>query len=478
MRLIRTLVPSSEVSAVRSVLDEHDIDYVIFEEDSEGSEAMVVEFPLPTQGVETVLDDLRETTSVEDTYTVVASVESVFSEHDDELEERFITGSEEDDSIATEEIRSTALDLTPSPVTYYAMTLLSVLVATAGLLLDSPAIVVGSMVIAPLVGSSLTASVGTVLLDREMMVEGFRTQLFGLLLAVAGATVFSVGLKSAAFLPPALDVTTTQQISQRISPGLLSLTVGLCAGAAGAFGLATGVSVTLVGVMVAAALIPAAAAVGVGIAWGVPAVALGAFVLLVLNVVSIHVSGVTVLWYLGYRPAGWPGDGRAESDDPGTRDLLADGAPSMSRERLLPVAVVAVVLLAVVALCGAVVAAHVGFEQSVNQAVGETLEEPGYEELELVVVQTQFDGQPLVSVVDEQQVTVVVTRDADRRYPDLHERLDARVEAQTGRDVSVVVQFVERQSASDRLASAPDGAKTYGLGSAMVGRAQHVSLRG
>ncbi|SDN05636.1 protein of unknown function [Haloarchaeobius iranensis] len=221
VRLIRTLVPSSDVSAVRSVLDEHDIDYLLFEEDSGRDDAVVVEFPLPTQAVETVLDDLGEATAVDETYTVVASAEGVFSEHDDQLEERFITGDEEDDSIATEEIRSTALDLTPSPVTYYAMTLLSVLVATAGLLLDSPAIVVGSMVIAPLVGSALTASVGTVLLDREMVLDGFRTQLYGLLLAVVGATVFSLGLKSAAFLPPALDVTTTQQISQRISRSAL-----------------------------------------------------------------------------------------------------------------------------------------------------------------------------------------------------------------------------------------------------------------
>ncbi|WP_256296390.1 TIGR00341 family protein [Haloarchaeobius salinus] len=461
------------------MLDEHGVDYLLFEEDSGRDDAVVVEFPLPTQAVETVLDDLRETTAVDETYTVVASAETVFSEHDDELEERFITGDEEDDSIATEEIRSTALDLTPSPATYSAMTVLSVLVATAGLLLDSPAIVVGSMVIAPLVGSALTASVGTVLLDREMMIEGFRTQLLGLLLAVVGATLFSLGLKSAAFLPPALDVTTTQQISQRISPGLLSVTVGLCAGAAGAFGLATGVSVTLVGVMVAAALIPAAAAVGVGIAWGVPAVALGAFVLLVLNVVSIHVSGVAVLWYLGYRP----GDGRTRASDSGTRDVLADGAPSMSRDRVLPVVVVAVALLAVVAVCGVVVAAHAGFEQSVNQAVGETLEEPRYEELGLVVVRAQFDGRPVVSVVDEQQVTVVVTRDADGQYPALHRTLEARIEERTGREVAVVVQFVERQTASDRRAGhpLPGGAspthdKSYRSGGSTVAYVGHPVL--
>lgn len=44
------------------------------------------------------------------------------------------------------------------------------------------------------------------------------------------------------------------------------MTVGLCSGTAGALGLATALPVSLVGVMIAAALLPATAAVGVGIA--------------------------------------------------------------------------------------------------------------------------------------------------------------------------------------------------------------------
>lgn len=51
--------------------------------------------------------------------------------------------------MSDEEIRAKAIKLNPGQRTYYAMTLLSVLVATVGRLLDAPAIVVGSMVIAP-----------------------------------------------------------------------------------------------------------------------------------------------------------------------------------------------------------------------------------------------------------------------------------------------------------------------------------------
>jgi uncharacterized hydrophobic protein (TIGR00271 family) len=286
------------------------------------------------------------------------------------------------------------------------------------------------MVIAPLVGSALTASVGAVLDDRTMLLEGVRTQLYGLVLAIVAATAFSFVLRSAAFLPPALDVTTTQQIARRISPGLLSVVVGVCAGAAGAFGLATGVSVSLVGVMIAAALIPAAAAVGIGLAWGIPAVALGALLLLLLNAIAINLSGASVLWYLGYRPGGWPPDG-----------FLAALRSRRAASTLLIVATVAVVVVA-----GTVVTAHIAFEQEVNAASADVLTSDGYREVELVAVSSEFSVPGGVAPDDAQQVTVVVNRPDDRPYPGLSRAIGERIAAETAREVTVVVEFVDQQS--------------------------------
>jgi uncharacterized hydrophobic protein (TIGR00271 family) len=148
-------------------------------------------------------------------------------------------------------------------MTYYVMTVLSAIVTTSGLLLDSAAIVIGAMVIAPQLGAAITASIGTVLNDRTVVVSGFRSFVGGLLVAVIGAIVFSWFIRTMHFLPPALDVETVAQIDSRTSPGILSVVIGICAGAAGAFGLATAVPLSIVGVMVAAAVIPPAAAVGI-----------------------------------------------------------------------------------------------------------------------------------------------------------------------------------------------------------------------
>ena len=137
--------------------------------------------------------------------------------------------------------------------------------------------------------------------DRSMVVGGITSQPIGLTVAILFAAGFGLLIKTAQFVPPALNVSTVAQVSSRTSPSFLSVVVGLCAGAAGAFGISTDLPVSLVGVAVAAALIPAAAAVGIGLAWGYPAVAGGAFVLLV----AINLAGSLTLWYLGDRPDGW-----------------------------------------------------------------------------------------------------------------------------------------------------------------------------
>ncbi len=54
--------------------------------------------------------------------------------------------------------------------------------------------------------------------------------------------------------------------------------------------------------MIAAALIPPAAAAGIAIAWGQPSAAIGSTVLVLVNVLSVNLAGLLTLWYTGYRP--------------------------------------------------------------------------------------------------------------------------------------------------------------------------------
>jgi uncharacterized hydrophobic protein (TIGR00271 family) len=436
MRLVYVLVADDERDAALDALDGEGIDYVLTREAER--EATLVRFPLPAQAVEAVLADLREA-GVPDEFVVVTSAETAETPGFEDLRERYVERAEEGEAVLDAEIESKVRGLSPGRGPYYAMTLLSVVVATAGLLLDAPAVVVGSMVMAPQVGSALTASVGLVFDDRAMVVRGFRAQIAGLAAAVVAAAALGVLLKRAGLVPTALDVATVTQVSARTSPGALSTLVGLCAGAAGAFGISTDVPVSLVGVAVAAALIPAAAAVGIGVAWGAPLVALGALVLLVVNLLTVTLAGAAVLWGLGYRPPEW---------EPG-----ALGA-NVRAGRLTATLAALVVLSAATLAAGAPVAGHTAFENEVNRAAASVLAEPDYRALELVSLRTAFAG-PL-GAGGPRSVTAVVRHPAGESYPALPGLLRERIRERTGRPVAVSVELVaNRQVGPERLTADP-----------------------
>ena len=270
MRLVQLTVPTGKRQAILETLDERRIDYVVTDEESSREYTAVVYFPLPDAAVEPVLDDIQATGIDEDAYTVVIDAETVVSRRFQALREEYEDGDVDSERISRQELQAEADDLTPSLPVYVVMTVISAIVATAGLLLDSPAVVVGSMVIAPLIGPALGASVGTVVDDEDLFTESVAYQIVGVVLAIAAAAIFALIARTTNIIPPGLALSSVGEISERLAPDLLSLIIALGAGVAGVVSIATGTSVALVGVMIAAALIPPAGVAGVAIAWGQP----------------------------------------------------------------------------------------------------------------------------------------------------------------------------------------------------------------
>ncbi len=435
MRLVQVPIPPGKRDAVLAALDDEGIDYLLTDETSGRKYTAVVTFPVPTAAVEPVLERLREIGIERDAYTVVLDAETVVSKQMDVLEERYENG-EDSDKIAREELRSKAEDLSPSFPTYVTLTTVSVVIATAGVLLDSPAIVVGSMVIAPLIGPAMATSVGTVLDDRDLFRRGLRLQVVGFGLAVVTASAFAWLVRTGLVVPPGLDVLTIPEVNRRIQPDFLSLVIAIGAGIAGAMSLRADVSASLVGVMIAVALVPPVAVMGVGIAWGLPAVVVGSGVLVLLNVLSINLAALATLWYSGYRPAQW-----------------------LHRERtrvatLRQIVVLAVVIVVLSAFLGGITLA--GYRQAVtetaiNDEVGTVLDAPEYEDVETLEVDVRFESleqwlfdDPFSPGVES--VVVTVGSPEGRGYPDLADRIADRV------DAPIEVRFV----AVDRAGREPD----------------------
>lgn len=433
MRLVEIAVPAGQRTSVLDTLDSLDIDYVVTEAEGKESYEAVISIALPVAAVETVLDDLRASGLTEDARTVVVGAETVISREYDELAEHVETEESTEDQIARQELETRARDLTPTLPIYLIMTVVSVLVATAGLLLNSPAVVVGSMVIAPLIGPALSASVGTVINDDALFRSGFSYQVVGVVGAILAAAIFAGILRITLLVPPGEEVLVIPEVAERLRPDLLSLFIALGAGVAGILSLTTGISAALVGVMIAAALIPPAAAAGVAIAWGEPILAIGATVLVLVNLISINLMGLITLWVSGYRPE------RFFETDHARRQLLQQ----------LGLYGVAVAGLSSFLVASSVTAVqHSRFESEVERAIETAIaatDEPG---LQLLAYSVEYDERPVFARAVG--VTVELGTPAGETVADIPGRISEEIEGRTDQSVPVRVRFLAVSDSASR----------------------------
>ena len=425
MRLVQITVPVGMRDAIVSVLEDEGIDYVMTDEVGGHRYAAVVEFPLPSNAVEPVLDGLREAGLPEDAYTIIVDAETVISRRFDRLSERYAEDDEGTDRIARAEVRARARDLVPDRWTYALMVVVSAIIATAGVLLDSAAVVVGSMVIAPLIGPAMATSVGTVLQDTDLFARGTRLQVLGFAVAVVAAAGFAIVVKSVHLVTiTPVELVELGQVRERLAPDFLSLAIALGAGVAGAYSLSVGVSSALVGVMIAVALVPPVAVIGIGIAWGLPSVVFGATVLVLVNFASINLAALAVLWYQGYRP----------------EQLFREDEARTDTIRRIGVLVVAILVLSsVLGVVSYSTYRTALVEDAVREDVDAVLSAPPYEALELISVDVRTDGTPIL--MRAERVVVTVGRPPGEPYPRLLPDLDARINAD--REMVIEVRFVD-----------------------------------
>jgi len=442
VRVLYVLVPNDVRADALEALEEQDVSYALVDADVSAAPdggGTLVQAPIPTDAVRSTLTALEEAGVDVDRYVVLASGQTAATPTWSELQERH---ANDYDPLPRRELRSKSMDLSQDPKSFYAMMVLSALIATVGLLADSPAIVVGSMVIAPVVGPVLTAGVGAVLADRRMVTSSLRMQAIGLALSVLAALALALVLKALALAPPILDVSSIELIGVRLAPNTVALIVAVAAGSAAAIGLTTKGPMSLIGVMIAAALIPAAAASGIGFAWNDPLVGIGTLALMAFTVVTINVTVAGTLRLLGYRPS--PDETLLGT---ASKRLVEDA----DRRELAALAATVLLFAAVGVGTVAMTADQIAFERSANKATVAALEEPGRENLTAVSVRSQYSAAAPVDTPET--VTVVVSDDQSGSYPELDEDVAARIAERTGENVTVRVRFVDYQTTTVTPAS-------------------------
>ncbi|WP_436346083.1 TIGR00341 family protein [Natronorubrum sp. FCH18a] len=425
MRLVQLTVPTGKRETIIQTLEERGIDYVLTDENSSRDYTAVAYFPLPDPAVEPVLDELQDAGVDDDAYTVVIDAETVVSRRFEALREEYENGDVESDRISRQELQAEADSLTPTFAVYAIMTIISAVVATAGLFLDSPAVVVGSMVIAPLIGPALGLSVGSVIDDEELFRNSLRYQLVGIVLAIGAAAVFAWTVRVTNIVPPGLDIGSVDEISERLAPDLLSLAIALGAGVAGIISIATGTSVALVGVMIAAALIPPAAAAGIAIAWGQPSAAIGSTALVLVNVLSVNLAGLLTLWWAGYRP----------------ENLFSIGETQQRvRRRVIGLAVIVLVFAVFLGAITYSSYAVASFEENARSEVETVFSEGEFVEYQLLEFEVIMDDN--YPFVEPERVIVTIGGPQGEIPPELADTLHERISQHADEPVGVEIRSV------------------------------------
>jgi uncharacterized hydrophobic protein (TIGR00271 family) len=179
---------------------------------------------------------------------------------------------------------------------FWLLLVLSTVIATAGVIGDSTATVIGAMIIAPLAvpiqGAAVAIAYGEL---RPLLLS---------LAVVAGAMALVVGLAAAiaVVLPELHPPSHNSQITGRASPTLVDLVAAAATGLAGAFAVGRrDIGDILPGVAIAISLVPPLAVVGVAGTAGEWDSAWGALLLFLTNVLAIVVAGTAVFGSLRVR---------------------------------------------------------------------------------------------------------------------------------------------------------------------------------
>lgn len=177
-------------------------------------------------------------------------------------------------------------------MSFVLLMMLSSMLATFGLFLNSSPVVIGAMVLAPLMAPIVSLSMGLLRNDQVFLQNSLWTLGVGVFIGL------TVPMLLALLIP---YKTPTAEMTARLHPTLLDLGVAMVSGVAGAYAHAReSVQKSLPGVAIAVALVPPLCVVGIGLGWMNWPVISGAALLFLTNLVGIALAGALTFWVLGY----------------------------------------------------------------------------------------------------------------------------------------------------------------------------------
>lgn len=177
---------------------------------------------------------------------------------------------------------------------YILLIIISAIIAGVGLIRDNSTIIIGSMVIAPFLGSNVSLAFSTTIGERKTLLQSLAKLFTGIGISFSIALLWGMIYK----IDP-----TGYEIASRTDINIMDVILAFITGIAAILSVNKGVVDALVGVMVAVAFMPPIIAAGLLIGNGMMDKGFSALLLFFINIVAINLAGVLTFLVEGLRPS-------------------------------------------------------------------------------------------------------------------------------------------------------------------------------
>jgi uncharacterized hydrophobic protein (TIGR00341 family) len=303
LRLVELILPEDHTKYVQDLLKDCQAEGIWYETLME--DKIITRILLPAEKTEELIDLFEKHFSIVKEFRVIllpveASIPRQEAEEEKSSDYAEIPAEEKPASnigrISREELYHDVVDSAKITKFFFIMVILSSIVAAIGLLRSNVAIIIGAMVIAPLNGPNVALSLATTLGDINLARDSLKTTTLGTGIAFLLAAIIGFLFVVQPDIP---------EIASRTVIGVGDIILALAAGSAGALAFTTGVPASLIGVMVAVALLPPLVTCGMLVGSGHWQAAVNALLLVLTNIICINLAGVVTFLLQGIKPITW-----------------------------------------------------------------------------------------------------------------------------------------------------------------------------
>jgi uncharacterized hydrophobic protein (TIGR00271 family) len=293
---LRIVVPSHDAEHALDLLNATPSvsNLIYLERAAHKPEGDVILCDVAREDASVIVSDLKEFGIDREGSIAMEDIDSLISEAGDRAEEA--AAGAPSDAVVWEEVEARTSENTELSASFLIFMVLACLIASVGVILDSPILIIGAMVVGPEFGPLAGLCVALVERRPKLVKRSLLPLVIGFPLGISAAFLFTLAIDAVGLTPEGFSASVHPNTDFISDPDAFSFMVAAFAGTAGVLSLTNAKSGALVGVLISVTTIPAAANIGVAAAYGDVSEWLGAQQQLAVNLAMITLAGVVTLF--------------------------------------------------------------------------------------------------------------------------------------------------------------------------------------